>query len=56
MPNMKASIRLLDYIFFQALSTSEFQRQLAFPNVPKYSAALLNLAEKTEGSELQVIE
>ncbi|GJJ07200.1 hypothetical protein Clacol_001400 [Clathrus columnatus] len=52
-PNLKASIRLLNYIFFVTHDISEFQRQLATPNVPKYSTALLNLAERTEVLELQ---
>lgn len=53
-PNIKTSIRLLNHIFFLALDIPEYQRQLATPNVPKYSTALLNLAEKTENQELQV--
>ena len=43
-PTHKAAVRLLAHIFAAAPAAPEFQRQLATPNVPKYSAALLALA------------
>ena len=53
-PTLKASIRLLRFIFAEASNFPEFQRQVATPNVPKFSQALVSLAEKNDDEELQV--
>lgn len=53
-PTLKASIRLLCQIFTSATDVPEFQRQLATPNVPKFSAALISLADKQHDRELKV--
>lgn len=53
-PNLKAAIRLLCHIFSAATDIPEFQRQLATPNVPKFSIAVLTLADKHHDRELQV--
>jgi len=53
-PTWKACIRLLDYIFFSAVGIPEFQRQLAIPNFPKFSAALISFVEKNDDREIQV--
>jgi hypothetical protein len=53
-PIPKASIRLLTTIFTAALEMSEFQRQISLPNVPKFTAALSNLAASHEDVELKV--
>lgn len=53
-PTWKACIRLLVFIFTSTIGIPEFQRQLATPNVPKLSAALLSLAEKNEDHEIRV--
>jgi hypothetical protein len=36
------------------MDVPEFQRQLATPNVPKFSLALMVLAEKPDGQEVGV--
>lgn len=53
-PNLKAALRLLCHIFSTATDIPEFQRQLATPNVPKFSIAVLTLADKHHDRELQV--
>ncbi|KAF8515002.1 rRNA processing/ribosome biogenesis-domain-containing protein [Gautieria morchelliformis] len=52
-PTWKACIRLLEFLFSSATSIPEFQRQLAMPNIPKFSAALLSLGEKSEDREIR---
>lgn len=47
-------MRLLNHIFSTATDVPEFQRQLATPNVPKYSLALIALADKQEDREVKV--
>lgn len=47
-------MRLLALVFSAAVDIPEFQRQLATPNVPKFSLAVLALAEKHHDRELQV--
>ncbi|KAI0065940.1 hypothetical protein BV25DRAFT_1613288 [Artomyces pyxidatus] len=54
-PNLKAAIRLLLHIFSAANDIPEFQRQLATPNVPKFSLALVALAEKPESNDLKLL-
>ncbi|KAF8514880.1 rRNA processing/ribosome biogenesis-domain-containing protein [Hysterangium stoloniferum] len=54
-PTYKACIRLIEHIFTEAISMPQFQRQLVTPNVPKFSAALLDLAEKSEDAEIRHI-
>ena len=51
---LKAAVRLLRTVFTGATDTPEFQRQISTPNVPKFSAALLTLAEKHEKEEMKV--
>ncbi|KAI0050180.1 hypothetical protein FA95DRAFT_1555880 [Auriscalpium vulgare] len=51
---LKAAVRLLLHMFSAALDIPEFQRQLATPNVPKFSAALLALAEKHENHAVKL--
>ena len=41
-------------IFAEAVKFPEFQRQVSTPNVPKFSLALVSLAEKTEDEGIQV--
>lgn len=53
-PTLKASIRLLALIFSSATDVPEFQRQLATPNVPKFSTALISLVDKQYDRELKV--
>lgn len=53
-PTLKASVRLIRCIFTGATDVPEFQRQLATPNVPKFSLALISLCEKYPDSELKV--
>ncbi|KAJ7180313.1 rRNA processing/ribosome biogenesis-domain-containing protein [Mycena crocata] len=45
-PILSASVRLLRVIFSAATDVPEFQRQVATPNVAKFTAALIPLAEK----------
>lgn len=51
---MKASIRLLLIIFSAGTGIPEFQRQVATPNVPKFTAALLGLFDKHNDEKLKV--
>ncbi|KDQ64330.1 hypothetical protein JAAARDRAFT_27954, partial [Jaapia argillacea MUCL 33604] len=55
LPNLKASIRLLRYIFSAATDVPEFQRQLATPNVPKFSQTLIVLTEKQSDQGLELL-
>ena len=48
-------MRLLTHIFSSATDVSEFKRQLATPNVPKFSVGLIALAEKHVDWEVKVI-
>ncbi|THH14397.1 hypothetical protein EW146_g5930 [Bondarzewia mesenterica] len=54
-PNLKSAIRLLLYIFSTTTDVPEFQRQLATPNIPKFSLALLALAETHGDQELKLL-
>lgn len=54
LPTLKAAIRLLRYILTAATDVPEFQRQVATPNVPKFTAALVNLAESRPEQEFKV--
>ncbi|TFK43691.1 rRNA processing/ribosome biogenesis-domain-containing protein [Crucibulum laeve] len=54
LPTLKAAIRLTRTIFSSAIEVSEFQRQVSTPNVPKFSSALISLAEKYSDLELKV--
>ncbi|KAH9045464.1 hypothetical protein EDB85DRAFT_2070270 [Lactarius pseudohatsudake] len=47
--------RLLTYIFSVAIDTPEFQRQIASPNVPKFSLALTIVAEGHPSRELRLL-
>jgi len=51
---LKAAIRLLTTIFTRAVEMSEFQRQVSLPNVPKFTAAIANIAANNEDAELKV--
>jgi hypothetical protein len=53
-PTLKAVTRLLTYIFSVAIDTPEFQRQIATPNVSKFSLALTIIAEDHQNRELRV--
>ena len=53
-PTLKAVTRLLTYIFSVAIDTPEFQRQIASPNVSKFSLALTTVAEDHPSRELRV--
>ena len=52
--SLKASVRLLAVIFSAASGAPEFQRQVATPNVPKFTAAIITLADKNQNEELRV--
>ncbi|KAH8999168.1 hypothetical protein EDB92DRAFT_1932569 [Lactarius akahatsu] len=54
-PTLKAATRLLIYIFSVAIDTPEFQRQIASPNVPKFSLALTIVAENHPSRELRLL-
>jgi rRNA processing/ribosome biogenesis len=54
LPTLKAATRLLTHIFSVAVDTPEFQRQIASPNVPKFSLALVAAAEDHPSLELKV--
>jgi hypothetical protein len=54
MPVIKAAARLIQHIFLEAVSLPEFQRQIAAPNVPKYSASIIQLGEKMGNEALNV--
>ena len=54
LPTLKAAARLLTHIFSVAIDIPEFQRQVASPNVPKFSLALVQFAEDHPSRELKV--
>ncbi|PSS35412.1 hypothetical protein PHLCEN_2v1567 [Hermanssonia centrifuga] len=49
------TIRLLRYVFTNATDVPEFQRQVSTPNVPKFSLALINLADKHEDQDVKLV-
>jgi hypothetical protein len=53
-PIIKSSVRLIRQLFSGATDIPEFQRQVATPNVPKFTNALASLAEKNLDMELTV--
>jgi hypothetical protein len=53
-PTLKAAIRLLSQIFTMAKDLPEFQRQVATPNVPKFSLVLVGLVQNQTDQELKV--
>ena len=53
-PTLKAAIRLLRTIFTTALDITEFQRQVASPNVLKFTTAIIALAENHGDADLKV--
>ncbi|KAJ7490368.1 rRNA processing/ribosome biogenesis-domain-containing protein [Mycena galericulata] len=54
-PIISASVRLLRVIFTAATDVPEFQRQVATPNVAKFTAALIPLADKSIDVELKTL-
>ncbi|KAJ7711107.1 rRNA processing/ribosome biogenesis-domain-containing protein [Mycena metata] len=54
-PILSASVRLLRVILSAATDVPEFQRQVATPNVSKFTAALIPLAEKHADNELKIL-
>ncbi|KAJ7368529.1 rRNA processing/ribosome biogenesis-domain-containing protein [Mycena albidolilacea] len=54
-PILSASVRLLRVIFSAAADVPEFQRQVATPNVLKFTTALISLAEKHVDTELKIL-
>ncbi|KAF8076598.1 rRNA processing/ribosome biogenesis-domain-containing protein [Lyophyllum atratum] len=54
-PTLKASIRLLRLIFSAGVGIPEYQRQVATPNMPKFTAAIISMAEKQEDEDLRVL-
>ncbi|KAJ7240352.1 rRNA processing/ribosome biogenesis-domain-containing protein [Mycena haematopus] len=52
---ISASVRLLRVIFSAATDVPEFQRQVATPNISKFTAALIPLAEKHVDTELKIL-
>lgn len=54
-PTLKAVTRLLTYIFSVAIDIPEFQRQIASPNVSKFSLALTTVAEDHPSRELRLL-
>ncbi|KAF8505717.1 rRNA processing/ribosome biogenesis-domain-containing protein [Russula emetica] len=55
LPTLKTATRLLTHIFSVARDTPEFQRQIASPNVPKFSLALIAIAEDHSSRELMLL-
>ncbi|KAJ6515674.1 rRNA processing/ribosome biogenesis-domain-containing protein [Mycena sanguinolenta] len=55
LPIISAAVRLLRLIFSAATDVPEFQRQVSTPNVSKFTAALIPLAEKHVDTELKVL-
>ncbi|KAH9844088.1 rRNA processing/ribosome biogenesis-domain-containing protein [Rhodofomes roseus] len=53
--SLKAAIRLLRRIFSSAMDVAEFQRQICLPNVPKFSAALIPLADKHTDADIKLL-
>ncbi|KAH0587795.1 hypothetical protein J132_06140 [Termitomyces sp. J132] len=54
-PTIKASIRLLRIIFSAGVGTPEYQRQVATPNISKFTAAIIAIAEKNRDKELRAL-
>ncbi|EMD40910.1 hypothetical protein CERSUDRAFT_111496 [Gelatoporia subvermispora B] len=54
-PVVKASIRLLRYIFANGSDVPEFQRHLCIPNVPKFSSALVTVANQHGDIDVKVL-
>lgn len=52
--SQSAAIRLLCYICAKARESRDFQRQVVFPIVPKFSAAMVALAESSLDTHLKV--
>lgn len=55
LPNLKSAIRLVRLILVAGLGAPEFQRQVVTPNVPKFTTAIIGLAEKYHDEELKVM-
>ncbi|KAH9965998.1 rRNA processing/ribosome biogenesis-domain-containing protein, partial [Russula dissimulans] len=55
LPTLKAATRLLTHIFSVAVDNPEFQRQIASPNVPKVSLALIVIIEDHPNRELKLL-
>ncbi|EGO02144.1 hypothetical protein SERLA73DRAFT_120785 [Serpula lacrymans var. lacrymans S7.3] len=55
LPILKASIRFLHHVFSATTDVPEFQRQVVTPNIPKFSLALISLAEKQHDLELKTL-
>lgn len=55
LPTLKTATRLLTHIFSVAHDTPEFQRQIASPNVPKFSLALITIVEDHPSRELKLL-
>ncbi|KAH9939977.1 rRNA processing/ribosome biogenesis-domain-containing protein [Amylocystis lapponica] len=55
LPTVKAAVRLLRHVFSTATNVPEFQRQVCTPNVPKFSLALIAMAEKQTDVELKLL-
>jgi hypothetical protein len=53
-PAVKASIRLILQVFSESVHNLELQRQLANPNVPKFTAALIAFVERDCDLEVKV--
>ncbi|KAF7332113.1 RIX1 domain-containing protein [Mycena kentingensis (nom. inval.)] len=54
-PVLRAAIRLLRVIFTTATEMPEFQRQVATPNVAKFTVALISLVETCLDEELKIL-
>ncbi|KAJ7228479.1 rRNA processing/ribosome biogenesis-domain-containing protein, partial [Mycena pura] len=54
-PILSACVRLLRVIFSAATDMPEYQRQVATPNVAKFTAALISLAEKHPDIQLKIL-
>ncbi|KAG1755494.1 rRNA processing/ribosome biogenesis-domain-containing protein [Suillus lakei] len=55
LPLLKASIRYLRHVLSAATDVPELQRQLATPTVPKFSQALVSIAERATDYELKAL-
>jgi hypothetical protein len=53
-PTLRASVRLLRYVFIAAIDFPEFQRQFSTPNISKFGLALVSLADKQDDVEMRV--
>lgn len=53
-PCVKACIRLMRFIFSNSVGHAEFQRQVALPNIVKFSQALIEIIGKYESEKLKV--